>query len=436
MGKRIFCSNCGGEILYTSVKCKCGHTMTTSEKNSIDGKVQKVGSTQLISKRIINKAQTNFSDLSNYNLSSYYVIASSAKDDFRAKSKFIKDQLLPSINEWKSSLENAGSNLDKDVVEVYGRIYSITEFVLKEFIGPFRVKGDNNLQMFIEARDFSRYELKQVLIDSDVDFSNLDDVSLGSIGSSMATAAFNTLQYGSFNELSKKSEWSKSDINKVKAEVGVAVATELISGVANLISQNSEAIKNVRKADKELNGKIAHISDVINSMEIESNEIEKKKILFDKCDIILDVCFERILKPIVEELNKDEVYLDYKEKRRPFDLQQNKIGMDELALNENIKVSFWTCLLGTKTTNFRIFWKKRMKSLGKLDDYHEINNQLNEGIHKSLKGLNDYKETKMGLFEEFEKDHRRTLNKLPAIVNNHQDVIKFAAVLKMSNRIF
>src|SRR5690606_14101309 len=108
------------------------------------------------------------------------------------------------------------------------------------------------------------------------------------------------------------------------------------------------AIKNVRLADKELNEKLKGISNVINSLSIDEKEIEKQKRLYDKSDIILDTCYSKILKPIVDQLNNDLVYLEYKTARKPYDDEQEVIKLNNEALDTRIKVSFWSCLLKTK----------------------------------------------------------------------------------------
>lgn len=274
------------------------------------------------------------------------------------------------------------------------------------------------------------YRLSETISNSNLNFSDIKTVNFGSIGNDIMKSVGKTLTEGSFKELSKKSEWSKSDIKTVKTEVGIAVAGQLIAGISNMIGQNSEAIKAVREADKELNIRLKKISNVINSLSIEENEIEKQKRLYDKSDVILDTCYVKVLKPIVDELNADPVYLEYKNARKPFDNEQETIKIDNELLNTKIKVSFWSCLLKGKNQNYLSNWKKRIIQIGKLDRYNELINSLNIKPHKSLNDFKNFELKKTAEFEEFEKINRKTLKTIPAISKNAKDVIKFAGVLK------
>ena len=273
------------------------------------------------------------------------------------------------------------------------------------------------------------------MTEANLSFSDIKTVNFGSIGNDIMNSVGYTLSEGSFKELSKKSEWSKSDIKTVKTEVGLAVAGQLIAGVSNMISQNSQAIKAVREADKELNKKLEQISNIINSLSIEENEIEKQKRLYDKSDIILDTCYNKVLKPIFNELNSDPVYLDYKAIRKPFDNQQELIKIDNELLNTKIKVSFWSCLLKNKNQNYLSSWQKRIKQLGKLERYKERISFLNIKVHKSLEDFKNFEIQKTLEFQEYEKVNRRTLKTIPAISKNSNDVIKFAGVLRQVKTI-
>lgn len=425
----IFCSNCGTQIKYNNNICSCGYSMELAEKQEIKNKLQKVNNDLFIDNSLKQEVCINHEQLSNYNLSGLYLISSSIKDDYKSKVNFLKAKIIPSVNNWKKGIEEAEQNLAKDKVEVYGRIVGITDFVLKEFFGPFTIK-ENSLQNFIEFRNFGKYELYETMIESNLDFTDIQTTNFGDVGSSVMKSIGNTLQHGYFKELSQKTKWTKSDINTVKTEIGIAVAGALIDEITNIINQNTKEIKQVRIADKKLNEKIGHISNVINSLTIEENEIEKQKRLYDKSDVILDTCFNKILKPIVKELNNDPVYIEYKKERKPFDLEQQKITLDEEALNTEVKVPFWKCLLSSKSKNYKHYRNKRMKSLNILKKYSEINEELGEKNHKTLEEFYKYREIKTSTFKEFEKINRRKLKELPAISKNKETVIKFAGVLK------
>ena len=430
MSNIIFCSNCGNQLGYNESNCECGSSMTQLEKKEISDKLNNINGHILIDNQLKEVTTLSNKDLlDNYKLSKLYVSSTMAKEDYEKKVNFLKLDLLPKINNWTNSVQEAEKKVAKDKVEVYGRVIAITDFVLKEFFGPFSVK-ENGLENFVEFRDFSKYKLSETIFEADLNFSDIKTVNFGSIGNDIMNSVGNTLSEGSFKELSKKSQWSESDIKTVKTEVGIAVAGQLISGVSNMIGQTQQAIKNVRVADKELNEKLKGISNVINALTIEEKEIEKQKRLYDKSDVILDTCYVKVLKPIVDELNADPIYLDYKSARKPFDNEQETIKIDNELLSTKIKVSFWGCLLKSKSQNYLSNWKKRIIQIGKLDRYNELINSLNIKAHKSLNDFKNFELQKTVEFEEFEKINRRTLKAIPAISKNAKDVIKFAGVLK------
>jgi hypothetical protein len=430
MSNIIFCSNCGTQLRYDETNCECGITMTQLEKKEISTKLININNNILVDDNLKKLAELSNQELfDNYMLSGTYFKNSSAKKDYDNKVIFLKSDLIPKVNNWRKSIENAQKIVAKDKVEVYGRIIAITDFILKEFFGPFTIK-ENGIQLFEEYKDFGKYKLSETMFEANLSFSDIKTVNFGSIGNDIMKSVSSTLSEGSFKELSKKTEWSKSDIKTVKTEVGIAVAGQLITVISNLIGQNSQAIKAVREADKELNKELEQISNVINSLSIEENEIEKQKRLFDKSDIILDTCYNKVLKPIVNELNADPVYLDYRTTRKPFDNQQEIIKIDNELLNTKIKISFWSCLLKNKNQNYISGWKKRINKLGKLERYKEIINSLNIKVHKSLKDFKEFEIQKTIEFKDFEKVNRKTLKTIPAISKNAKDVIKFAGVLK------
>tara|TARA_R110001606_G_scaffold236192_1_gene384166 strand:+ start:136117 stop:137433 length:1317 start_codon:yes stop_codon:yes gene_type:complete len=431
----IFCSNCGNQLKYNETNCKCGFSMTQLEKKEISNKLTNINNNILVDDNLKKLTELSNQELfDNYMLSDTYFFNSSAKEDYDIKVNFLQSDLIPKVNNWRESIQNAQKIVAKDKVEVYGRIVFITDFILKEFFGPFTIK-ENGLQIFEEYKDFGKYKLSETMTEANLSFSDIKTVNFGSIGNDIMNSVGYTLSEGSFKELSKKSEWSKSDIKTVKTEVGLAVAGQLIAGVSNMISQNSQAIKAVREADKELNKKLEQISNIINSLSIEENEIEKQKRLYDKSDIILDTCYNKVLKPIFNELNSDPVYLDYKAIRKPFDNQQELIKIDNELLNTKIKVSFWSCLLKNKNQNYLSSWQKRIKQLGKLERYKEIISFLNIKVHKSLEDFKNFEIQKTLEFQEYEKVNRRTLKTIPAISKNSNDVIKFAGVLRQVKTI-
>lgn len=429
MSKTIFCSKCGSPLKLSDTVCKCGNLMSLSDKNKITSTLSKIESFKLISKSPKNEVNTSLGKMPEYNLAKTYYRGSSAKRDYEAKVGFIKDNLIPQITEWKDIVQDADAILAKEKVELYGRILGITDFIINDFYGPFRV-NNTDLQIFEEYRDFSKYELSKLLHDYNIELDDIQTSDFGTIGIDVFNSIGNTLHNGSFLKLADKDEITDTDLKTVKAEIAVAIAGEIIKGITNMVSQNSDAIRNVRTADSNLNEKLSHISNVYSSLRIEEQEINKHKQLFDKSDAIIETCYNNILKPIVEELKKDPIYIVYEKARIPYNLQQNKIEIENKALNIEVQISFWHCLISNAKSNFNTYLKKRLQNLESFEDYNNLNDKLKEKKHKSLKEKKQYDINCFNAFKNFEKEHRRELKKIPAFVNNHKTVVKFNEVLK------
>ncbi|WP_405296661.1 hypothetical protein [Algibacter sp. Ld11] len=425
----IFCSNCGSPSKLSDETCKCGNKMSLSEKNGISDKFSKIESFKLITKSPKNAVSNALKKIPEYTLDKKYYKGSSAKRDYKTKVEFIKDNLIPQITEWKNIVQEADTILAKDKVELYGRILGITEFIINDYFGQFRVKN-NDFQIFEEYRDFSKYELSKVMHDYNIELDDIQTTNFETIGIDVFNSISDTLHNGSFLELADKDKITDSDLKKVKTEVGAAIAGEVIKGITNMVSQNSDAIRNVRMADSNLNEKLSHISNVYSSLRIEEQEINKNKQLFDKSDAIIDTCYINILKPVVEELKKDQTYILYENERIPFLQKQNKIEIENQALNVNVQISFWSCLLSTAKSNFNKYLKERLQQIDSFEDYNLLNDKLKEKKHSSLKAKKLYETNSLEAFIEFEKEHRNKLKKIPAYVNNYKTVVKFNEVLK------
>ena len=426
----IFCSSCGAALNINKNKCSCGAIMTTTEKKVLADKISKIENNKLINTTYGNQVKEICDDLPKYDLDKRYFRASSAKRDYEYKVSYIENELIPQVTEWKNVVQEADSILARDKVELYGKLLNITDFAIREFFGKFAVPG-TPAEVFEEFRDFSKYELYNVMNDYNITLEEIQTVNFETIGVDVFNAISDTLHNGSFLELADKDKITNDDLNRVKGELGVAVAGQIINGISNVISQNSEAISNVRQADSNLNDKLSHISNLIHSLGIEEQEINKQKMFFDKSDLIIDTCYNNILKPIVDALKNDPVYIEYKNARTPYDLQENKIELENQALQIKTKVSFWRCLLSGAKRNFNHYLNLRLKKLNSLDDYNSINNKLKEKRHKSLKAKLKYEVDKTELFREFELINRRVLRETAIISANKDTVIQFFNVLKI-----
>lgn len=429
MSENIFCTNCGNTLKVNSEVCSCGNVMSLEVRNEIANKVSKIENFKLITNSPENKIKKIQDELPDYYLSKKYYRGSSAKKDFTKKVNYIKNKLIPEITEWKDKVEEADRILANDKVELYGRILGITEFVINDVFGRFNNKN-KHLGIFAELRDFSKYELSKVMHDYNIELDDIQTVNFETIGIDVFNSIGNTLHNGSFLKLSNKDSITDADIRGVKAEIGVAIAGELINGISNMISQNSDAIRNVREADSNLNEKLEHISNVSSSLRIEEQEINKHKQLFDKSDLLIDTCYNNIMKPIVFEFQNDPTFLEYKNLRKPFDLQQDKIEIENQALMVDINISFWGCLLKNSKRNFNSYLNKRLKFLNSHEEYYQINDVLKEKNHKSLDLKLQYEIDTLEAFKQFETVNRRILRKLPIVTNNNETVQKFLSVLK------
>lgn len=431
MAEIIFCTSCGTPFDLSKSACTCGNVMAFSEKNELANKLSKIEKYQLINSHHGSEVQEIIlNELPSYNLSKTYFIGSSAKQDYENKVYYIKNCLIPNVTVWKNAVQEADAILANDKVELYGRLLGITDFAIREFFGKFALKG-NEAEIFEEYRDFSKYELSKVMNDYNITLDDIQTTNFETIGIDVFNAISDTLHNGSFLELADKEELTKDDFNKVKGEVAVAVAGQLISGITSMISQNSQAISNVREADSNLNKKLSHISKLSQSLMIEEQEINKYKMLFDKSDLIIDTCYNKILKPIVDELKKDPVYIKYKIAREPYDLQESRIEIENQALKVNLEVSFWRSLLSNARGNFNYHLNKRLKVINSLERYNSINKKLKEKRHKSLKAKFNYEVDKTELFRQYELENRRVLRETEIIKKNKDTVVQFFNVLKI-----
>ncbi|EPR71914.1 hypothetical protein ADIWIN_3112 [Winogradskyella psychrotolerans RS-3] len=339
--------------------------------------------------------------MDDYSLDSKYYRSKTAKKDFEKKNNFIKEELVPKVITWREKVIDVEKRMAKERLEVYGRIYQITDFIINDFFGKFKFNDtDHNIKIFLEMRDFSKYEIEETLSTSDLDFSDIETTDLGS---NILSSGFNALANGSFVELSEKSEWSKSDKNRVAAEVGIAVGMEIINGISNVITKNSKIINHVRESDLQLNTEMEKLMNVISGLSIEQSTLIKNKRLYDRCDLVLDFTYKYKLLPIINELVKNPIFIEYKNKRRPYDLEQEKIQINETVLNEKISLSFWGSLLKGKNANFKSSWKRRIQLANLEEKYTKINLELNESSHTNFNQLIDYKSIKDEYFKDFEK---------------------------------
>lgn len=428
MSELIFCLNCGLRVGLND-SCKCGSKMTVIEKNKIQNKIQSINNYQIVESKFKKLAKANLSKVTDYKLSNLYFLASSAKEDYQSKVDFIQNNIISNLHSWTGEIKAVDKLLAQDRVRIFSKVVGITEFVLTEFFGKFAVAKTGKAH-FVEYYDFGKYNMTSTIRQANISFSDVQKTDFGTIGVSVMNSVENTLKTGSFKNLSKKSEWSKTDIDTVKYEVAAAAIEEIVKGIVKVFNENSKAIREVRKGDLKLNKTIEKINNGINSLTITENELLKQKKLLHTNEFILDSCFENVLKPIFDELQNDEVYKEYKVQRMPHELRQKKIQLEKNILKRNVTVSFWGCLINSKASNYRRYWLKRARPI-QISNYQKLNTELDEKNHISLIDSVNYSISKTEDYKDFELISRRVLKKQPAIMNNKDKVIQFAGILKI-----
>ncbi|SHJ39025.1 hypothetical protein SAMN04487911_11954 [Arenibacter nanhaiticus] len=429
MTNTINCTNCGADIDYNTESCYCGFSMSNSDKEEALSQIRQIESVQLLDESIGNTAIDYYQALDNFELSSSYFRSKTAKKDFTLKVDFINENLKPAINLWRTTLTEAELQIAKEKLEVYKSMYEISDFIINEFFGRFKLK-DYRAEYFNEVRNYSQYEIAETMVSADLDFSDIETTNLGAIGANVLSSGFNALQNGSFNELAQKSEWTKSDQKRVATEVGVSIAIGVLDGVGKLLTQNSEVIKQIRAVNLELNNEMEKVGSTINEMLIEERGLRKHKRLYDWCEIILNRTFTEQLLPIVNELNSNPIYQEYRYKRKPFDLEQDKIQISHAVLNEEVDLSFWGILFRSKRSNFSKAWSRRIKKTNLASKFDQLNKDLNESTPRTLNELLDYQTIRNENFEKFESTHRKEIRAQDVYNKNRSVVEGYAKVFK------
>jgi len=431
MASNVFCPSCGTTIANQSTNCKCGYNIPENVRAEISRLVKKTNSIQLFNKNWESRTREAYNKLKDYKLDPKYYRSSTAKKDFDKKNIFIKEELIPKVTLWREKIIEIEKIIAKEKLEVHGRIYQITDFIINDFFGKFKLQdSEHNIKVFLEMRDFSKYEIAETISTSDLDNSDIEITDLGVIGSNIFSSGFSALENGSFVELAEKSEWSKSDQNRVAAEVGIAVGMEIINGISKIITQNSQAIRRIRESNLELDIEMEKLLSVICGLSIEEKTLKKYKRKYDSCDLTLDFTYKYKLLPVINKLIENPTFIEYKNKRRPYDLEQEKIQINETVLKEKINLSFWGSLLKGKKANFKSSWEKRIKLTELEDKYKKINLELNESLDSNLSQLFNYKIVKNETFKEFEKKERKVLKQESVWRDNCNDVIEYATVFK------
>ena len=127
-------------------------------------------------KEVRKNALDNFKASPSYNLSSTYFRASSAKDDYVIKAKFIQNDLIPSVNEWRVSIDESNEKLSEEKLMVATKLVNITEFLLNDFYGPFALTP--TALEISKYRDFSMFTLSEAMVELNLDFSDLNKTNI------------------------------------------------------------------------------------------------------------------------------------------------------------------------------------------------------------------------------------------------------------------
>lgn len=430
MATNINCTNCGREIATTSPKCICGYKITEAQLKLSTKRHEEIENTEWIDPIFSEIAITYINSLPTYNLDcGYYFLASSIKYDFERKVNFIIDKLNPSIQEWSNELNNSKVELGKLKTSLYQEIHHTTATIITEFLGPLHV-SNKEIKIF---NDFNLLSLNTVFKTCDeynIDISTIQTTTFSSIGENVLKSSL-SIASNSFNQIAlNSSEFTKNDFNKLKNDLKINAAAQILTGLTNMLTQNIAAIKEVRKIDRELNSKVEKVLDFSNNLSIEQNEFIKKMKSHSKAKFVFEQCLKKIILPVIKEMNKNPLYIEYKSNREPFDHHLNRIQFEENILKTKVSVSFWKAIFYNQSKLFQYSFNKRLKISNKSSDYQISIQKSNHKPHELFEDLINYRTTINTEFKLFEKKYRNDLKNESYYIKNISKVLGFAYTLK------
>jgi hypothetical protein len=429
MMKNIFCPNCASALKVSETVCKCGYEVSSETKKELSTKLNNIHGINFTDNTLLSNIHAGFEKINDFNLEKTYYRSSTAISDFESKTNILNVDIIKPINEFKKDVIEKGEKAAYTKVEVCNKILDITNFVLKDFFGPLTVK-DNGVKEFISFKQFSETAMTKTISTYKLNPSKLKVSSIGEIGNRIGGSVVNTFESKSFQAIMKKDSLTKHDYKQMKTEVGVAIAAEAISAITDALTENSEAIKQVRKADNKLIKNIEKLSTTTNSLKIDEKEIFKKQKFYDIANLTLDTCFNTILKPIMKDVYKDTTFIQYIKEREFFHIQKEFVDFNKELSNISVKIPFWDILFKNKNKIFRKAWVQKIDQSSFRDRYLSLQKYLEPDMFNSIDNVNTYEHNYIMSFKEFEKTKRRELNQLNPIKNNKPEVVKFLAVLK------
>lgn len=428
-----FCPSCGKDVNINSeeIFCDCGAVNNSNKLRSSQRGLIQFDEEEFLPEAYRGEVEYLLDEgLKAFKLDGLYFRASSAKKDLSEKVDFIKETLIPSLNEWKEILELCESQIIDHKSAIAIKIYNITNLILKEYYGPYKINPI--IQEFQSLRDFSMYNVKLDMGNNNLNFDLEGQLALSNVIGGSLDSGVNAFFSSHVFEKAERSnsELTEGDLKLAGIGAGISVLGNMVTGISDIMGQNSDIIEKVRQADLDLNSEIDKIYNTTQGLAIHENEIIKRKKVLITEEVILDYCNNISLNPVFEKCFGEPNYIEYKNGRHDLDVGVLKTKFEEDLLSENVKVSFWGVLIYSKRVLFKKAWKERIKNNENYHHYKRYNEILLINEPTILEDIFDFKRINDQKFREYEKKHRINFENLPSFISAKSKVNAFTLVLK------
>lgn len=428
-----FCPSCGKDVNINGeeIFCDCGAVNNSNKLRSSQRGLIQFDEEEFLPEAYRGEVEYLLDEgLKAFKLDGLYFRASSAKKDLNAKVDFISNSMIPSLNEWKELLEFCEDQIIEHKSKIALKIFDITNLILKEYYGPYKINPI--IQEFQSLRDFSMYNVRLDLEKSDLNFEIENQLALSNvIGGSLESGVDTFFSSHVFEKAEKSNlELTEGDLKLAGIGAGISVLGNMVTGISDVLGQNSDIIEKVRQADLDLNSEIDKISKTTQSLAIHENEIIKRKRGLITEEVILDYCNNISLNPVFEKCFEEPKYIEYKNGRHDLDVGVLKTKFEEDILSEKVKVSFWRVLMCSKRSLFKKAWKERLKNNENYHHYRRYNEILSTNEPTILEDIFAFKRNNDQKFREYEKKHRINFENSPSFISAKSKVNAFTLVLK------
>ena len=426
-----FCPDCGKDLLLQAetVTCDCGSSIDSNKLKFSQRGLVVFDDEEYLPADYRGEVEYYLDEgLRLFKLDGLYFRASSAKKDLNEKIEFIQNSMIPSLNEWKELLEFCEAEISEHKSNIALKIFNITNIILKEYYGPYKVNPV--IQEFESLRDFSMYNVRLDLGDNDLNFEMQNELALSNvIGNSLTSGVDTFFSSHVFEKENSDSELTENDLKVAGIGAGISILGNLITGVSNIMEQNTDVIEMVREADLNLNKEIEKIKNTTQGLAIHENEILKRKRTLLTEEKILEYCNNFSLKPVFDKCFSEPIYIKYKNGRHDLDVGLLKTKFEENVLLQNVRIPFWKIIFGSKNELFKKAWKKRISKKDHMQDYKRYNQILSLQEPSSYEDVVLFKNKNEQMFKNYEKEFRPVLENLPSFIDAKRKVNTFTLVL-------